>query len=189
VLRPQSRRGNRRFRRIWPTGHDARAVRDASRPDPSYNPGPIVNDTVGAALKVWNPVWVVVDGSTDGSASELLRIAETTPALHVIELPENRGKGAAVLRGIDLAAEEGFTHVLTMDSDGQHPAGADSGIHGGVDCESGRDGARRPGLSPRTRRASASRAARSRTGGRISRRCGWGSAIRCSAFACIRSGN
>ena len=89
---------------------------------PSYNPGPIVNDTVGAALKVWNPVWVVVDGSTDGSASELLRIAETTPALHVIELPENRGKGAAVLRGIDLAAEEGFTHVLTMDSDGQHPA-------------------------------------------------------------------
>jgi glycosyltransferase involved in cell wall biosynthesis len=89
---------------------------------PSYNPGSVVTATVTGALEQWNPVWVVVDGSTDGSASELLQLAETTPALHVIELPENRGKGAAVLRGIDLAAEEGFTHVLTMDSDGQHPA-------------------------------------------------------------------
>jgi len=88
---------------------------------PSYNPGALIKETVDGALEHWNPVWVVVDGSTDGSANELLRIAETTPALHVIELPQNRGKGAAVLRGIDLAAEEGFTHVLTMDSDGQHP--------------------------------------------------------------------
>jgi hypothetical protein len=37
-------------------------------------------------------------------------------------LPENQGKGNAVLRGITLAAAEGFTHALTMDSDGQHPA-------------------------------------------------------------------
>ena len=89
---------------------------------PSYNPGPIVNQTVAGALKFWNPVWVVVDGSTDGSADALLKLAETTPALHVIEVPRNRGKGAAVLHGIDLAFEEGFTHALTMDSDGQHPA-------------------------------------------------------------------
>jgi hypothetical protein len=32
------------------------------------------------------------------------------------------GKGNAVLRGITLAAAEGYTHALTMDSDGQHPA-------------------------------------------------------------------
>ncbi len=37
-------------------------------------------------------------------------------------LPENGGKGAAILHGLDLAAGEGFTHALTMDSDGQHPA-------------------------------------------------------------------
>jgi len=89
---------------------------------PSYNPGQVVTSTVSAALAYWNPVWVVVDGSTDGSTSELLRLAETRPALRVIELPENRGKGAAVLFGIDTAAQEGYTHVLTMDSDGQHPA-------------------------------------------------------------------
>jgi glycosyltransferase involved in cell wall biosynthesis len=37
-------------------------------------------------------------------------------------LAQNRGKGAAVLYGIREAQRAGFTHVLTMDSDGQHPA-------------------------------------------------------------------
>jgi glycosyltransferase involved in cell wall biosynthesis len=89
---------------------------------PSYNPGSVVVETVRGALAAWNPVWVVVDGSTDGSAAALGRVAQSNPALRVIELPVNRGKGAAVLHGIDVAAREGFTHVLTMDSDGQHPA-------------------------------------------------------------------
>ena len=35
---------------------------------PSYNPGPKVYETVRAALEQWNPVWVVIDGSTDDSA-------------------------------------------------------------------------------------------------------------------------
>jgi glycosyltransferase involved in cell wall biosynthesis len=38
-------------------------------------------------------------------------------------LSRNRGKGAAVLHGLRAAAAAGFTHVLTMDADGQHPAG------------------------------------------------------------------
>ncbi len=89
---------------------------------PSYNPGPKVYDTVRAARARWSPVWVVVDGSTDGSAEGLQAMAVQDDGLHVITLPHNMGKGAAVLQGIDLAAAQGFTHVLTMDSDGQHPA-------------------------------------------------------------------
>ena len=42
--------------------------------------------------------------------------------LKVIVLPRNQGKGAAVLHGLDLAAKQGYTHALTLDSDGQHPA-------------------------------------------------------------------
>lgn len=90
---------------------------------PSYNPGPKVLDTVRAARAQWNPVWVVVDGSTDGSAERLQALAATDPGLRVIVLRPNRGKGGAVLEGLDRAAAAGFTHVLTMDSDGQHPAG------------------------------------------------------------------
>lgn len=90
---------------------------------PSYNPGPKVVDTVRAALAQWLPVWVVVDGSTDGSAGHLQALAGEVEGLTVIVLPANRGKGAAVLEGITRAAAAGFTHALTMDSDGQHPAG------------------------------------------------------------------
>ncbi|MDT3669724.1 MAG: glycosyltransferase family 2 protein [Aromatoleum sp.] len=89
---------------------------------PSYNPGPKVYQTVHEARQQWMPVWVVVDGSTDGTAEGLRTLAESDPGLRVIVLPQNVGKGAAVLHGIELAAAEGFTHVLTMDSDGQHPA-------------------------------------------------------------------
>jgi glycosyltransferase involved in cell wall biosynthesis len=89
---------------------------------PSYNPGSKVFDTVNSARAQWNPVWVVVDGSTDGSDTKLKAMAAQDPGLKVICLPSNQGKGAAVLHGIKLAAAQGFTHVLTMDSDGQHPA-------------------------------------------------------------------
>lgn len=89
---------------------------------PSYNPGPKVFETVRAARAAWSPVWVVVDGSTDGTAEQLSRMAEADPGLRVVVLPRNVGKGAAVLHGLDLAAAEGYTHALTMDSDGQHPA-------------------------------------------------------------------
>jgi glycosyltransferase involved in cell wall biosynthesis len=89
---------------------------------PSYNPGAAVYETVRGARQSWNPVWVVVDGSTDGTAQGLQKLTDEDPGLRVIVLPRNGGKGAAVLHGIRLAAAEGYTHALTMDSDGQHPA-------------------------------------------------------------------
>lgn len=89
---------------------------------PSYNPGPVVYETVRGARQFWNPVWVVVDGSTDGTAEVLRGLAKTDPGLRVLTLPENQGKGAAVLHGIRAAGAEGYTHALTMDSDAQHPA-------------------------------------------------------------------
>ena len=89
---------------------------------PSYNPGAQVYATVRAARAQWAPVWVVVDGSSDGSADGLKEMAANDPQLKIIVLPVNGGKGAAVLHGLDLAAQKGYTHALTMDSDGQHPA-------------------------------------------------------------------
>jgi len=89
---------------------------------PSYNPGRLGIETVAAARAHWNPVWVVIDGSTDGSAEALIAMAERDPGLRVLRLSDNRGKGAAVLHGARCARAEGFTHALTMDSDGQHPA-------------------------------------------------------------------
>jgi glycosyltransferase involved in cell wall biosynthesis len=89
---------------------------------PTYNPGPVVFDTVRAAREQWSPVWVVVDGSTDGTGEQLAAMAEADDGLQVIVQEHNRGKGAAILAGLRRAAQVGFTHALTLDSDGQHPA-------------------------------------------------------------------
>jgi 1-acyl-sn-glycerol-3-phosphate acyltransferase len=99
---------------------------DASRTHlvliPSYNTGERLFSTVAAARAQWNPVWVVVDGSDDGTGERLQRIAAGDPGLRVWVLPQNQGKGSAVLHGLRAARDAGFTHALTMDSDGQHPA-------------------------------------------------------------------
>ncbi|MCW5610836.1 MAG: glycosyltransferase family 2 protein [Rubrivivax sp.] len=89
---------------------------------PSYDTGTKVYETVAAARAAWTPVWVVVDGSRDGTAEGLQAMAAQDPGLRVFVLPVNRGKGAAVLHGLEQAAAAGFTHALTMDADGQHPA-------------------------------------------------------------------
>ncbi len=89
---------------------------------PSYNTGAQVYATVRAARAQWQPVWVVVDGSDDGTADGLRAMAAQDPGLRVSVLRHNAGKGAAVLHGLQQAAAAGFTHALTMDSDGQHPA-------------------------------------------------------------------
>ena len=91
---------------------------------PSYNPGPRVYETVALARRQWNPVWVVVDGSTDGTAAGLRALAAKDSGLRVFQFTNNQGKGAAVLFGLDQAISQGYTHVLTMDSDGQHPMDA-----------------------------------------------------------------
>lgn len=90
---------------------------------PCYNPGPKVIDLVRMVRTQWSPVWVVVDGSTDESTGLLLALAQQDPGLKVTVQPRNGGKGSAVLRGITDALLKGYTHALTMDADGQHPAG------------------------------------------------------------------
>jgi glycosyltransferase involved in cell wall biosynthesis len=88
---------------------------------PSYNPGPRLLATVREALACWRPVWVVVDGSTDGSHAAVEALAQAGPGLRVIVRPRNGGKGAAVLLGAEAARAAGYTHALVLDADGQHP--------------------------------------------------------------------
>ncbi|MDE2240710.1 MAG: glycosyltransferase family 2 protein [Rhodospirillales bacterium] len=85
---------------------------------PSYNSGPKLQETVAAACAAWPHVWLVVDGSTDGSANNL----EEVTGFRILKRARNGGKGEAVLEGLHKAAAAGFTHVLVMDADGQHPA-------------------------------------------------------------------
>lgn len=89
---------------------------------PSFNTGPRLLETAAEARRYWRPVWVVIDGSTDGSGEALSERAAGDPDLRVLHRARNGGKGAAVLDGLRAADAAGFSHVLTMDADGQHPA-------------------------------------------------------------------
>ena len=59
---------------------------------------------------------VVDDGSTDGTG-DAARAAGADVLVH----PRNRGKGAALLTGLEEARARGFEAALTVDADGQHP--------------------------------------------------------------------
>ena len=87
---------------------------------PTYNSGARLAQTLREAHAQWDTVWVAVDASTDGSdtAAESLGLE----GVRFFRLTQNSGKGAAVLVALQAAKAEGFTHVLVMDADGQHPA-------------------------------------------------------------------
>jgi glycosyltransferase involved in cell wall biosynthesis len=89
---------------------------------PSYNSGPALARTVDAVSRLGVRVWVVLDGSTDGSAKAFGQ--HPASGVSVIVLEQNSGKGAAVLAGMQAAFDERFTHAVVMDADGQHDVGA-----------------------------------------------------------------
>ena len=82
---------------------------------PVYNHAGGVVSMIERILALDLPVWVVDDGSTDGTAAGLARAEGITVLRH----EKNRGKGAAILTGF--AAMEGKADwVVTLDADGQH---------------------------------------------------------------------
>lgn len=62
---------------------------------------------------------VVDDGSAPVARAVALGLA-TPPAVRVVTLPANAGKGAAVHHGLQAAARLGYTHAIQIDADGQH---------------------------------------------------------------------
>ncbi len=66
------------------------------------------------------PCLLVDDGSGPSCAGELIRLAASVPRTRLLRLPVNAGKGAAMLAGFVAAWQEGYSHALQVDADGQH---------------------------------------------------------------------
>ena len=66
------------------------------------------------------PVIVVDDGNDEQTRLLLQECAARTPAIVLVSLKKNAGKGGAAAKGFAKAAELGLTHVLLLDADGQH---------------------------------------------------------------------
>lgn len=86
---------------------------------PTYNNCATIKGVVESALATGCGVVVVNDGSTDSTAQIL---SEFAGRIDVIGHTPNRGKGYALSRGLREAYRLGYTHAVTIDSDGQHNA-------------------------------------------------------------------
>lgn len=82
---------------------------------PAFNEARYIGDVVQRARHQIAEVVVIDDGSGDGTA-DIARAAGAT----CLQLPENRGKASALRAGIADARKRNFTHVITLDGDGQH---------------------------------------------------------------------
>jgi len=69
------------------------------------------------------PVIMVDDGNDAETKTLLAECAAKTPGITLVSLKKNTGKGGAVVKGFEKAAELGLTHVLQIDADGQHDEG------------------------------------------------------------------
>lgn len=88
---------------------------------PVYNHGSTAEPIVAFFAERHISVILVDDGSYLKTKAALAKIEKKYPDdVTLLTLPENRGKGAAVMTGIEMAANLGLTHVLQIDADGQH---------------------------------------------------------------------
>lgn len=87
---------------------------------PIYNHGQTIAKTVAGLSEYKLPIIVVDDGSDQPTKEALHELELTEPLVILTANPVNLGKGGAVMAGMRLAAENGFTHALQVDADGQH---------------------------------------------------------------------
>ena len=86
---------------------------------------PVYNhpDTIGVVcqeLAVYRLPILLVDDGCDARCAAVLDQLQAAPHISLLRLPENGGKGAAVRAGLLAAAQQGFSHALQVDADGQH---------------------------------------------------------------------
>jgi len=82
---------------------------------PAFNEARTIVSILEACLQHLPDVFVVDDGSTDETAA----LSKSLP-ITLIQNPENLGKSASLVKGIEQIAQQAFSHIITLDADGQH---------------------------------------------------------------------
>jgi predicted LPLAT superfamily acyltransferase/glycosyltransferase involved in cell wall biosynthesis len=83
---------------------------------PVYNQAQTLLAVVKGCCAQMTSVLIVDDGSTDVDVKALLSQERAVVLRH----ERNQGKGMALRTAFTYAREQGFTHVITLDADGQH---------------------------------------------------------------------
>ncbi len=88
---------------------------------PTYNNAETLRAVLDKVVAACPNVIVVNDGSSDNTAAilEAWNAANPDAAIDVIHHELNRGKAAALMTGFERARVRGYTHAVTIDTDGQ----------------------------------------------------------------------
>lgn len=89
---------------------------------PTYQNAKTLLKVVADVHRVVDTVFVVDDGSNDGTTALLDKATSNERPEKVLTHPKNCGKGAALKTGLTYARQQGFRYAVTVDADGQHRA-------------------------------------------------------------------
>ncbi len=87
---------------------------------PVYRHGSTLEAVVKSLISFNFPIIVVDDGNDEENRTFISDVAEKYSLVTVVKREKNGGKGRAMIDGIRKAHEMGLTHILQLDSDGQH---------------------------------------------------------------------
>ncbi|MCR4734183.1 MAG: glycosyltransferase family 2 protein [Treponema sp.] len=87
---------------------------------PVYNHGSALEGVVKNLTTYNLPIIIVDDGNDEANKKQIAAIIEKYPLTSLVTRQKNGGKGLAMKDGALKAHEMGLTHILQIDSDGQH---------------------------------------------------------------------
>ena len=90
---------------------------------PVYRHGSSLETVVKSLIAFNYPIIVVDDGNDEENRAYISAVEKSYPLVTVVTREKNGGKGRAMMDGFRKAHEMGLTHVLQLDSDGQHDSG------------------------------------------------------------------
>ncbi|MGX9416878.1 glycosyltransferase family 2 protein [Vibrio sp. WJH972] len=87
---------------------------------PCYNHGQALIEVINSLQETALPILIVNDGSDANTSNIIDDLASKFESVSPLHLPENSGKGGAVMAGIKHLQTLGFSHAIQVDADGQH---------------------------------------------------------------------
>ncbi|MBU2892002.1 glycosyltransferase family 2 protein [Colwellia sp. D2M02] len=87
---------------------------------PNYNHIHKFSSFINKLIQYKLPIIVINDGSDTNTELALRTLATEQPSITLLHHQRNLGKGAAVQTGLSYAYQQGFSHALQVDADGQH---------------------------------------------------------------------
>lgn len=87
---------------------------------PCYRHAKFLSKVIAQILPHIKDCIVVDDGNSEEDSAQIKKICGSFPGAVLVSFETNRGKGAAVMAGLEKAHELGFSHAVQIDADGQH---------------------------------------------------------------------